>query len=227
MTSEVIGLRGVTVRFNVGRRNEFAALRDADLSILAGETMGIVGPSGSGKSTLLSVAGLLRRPVSGEVLVEGRSTAALSRKASTACRAQMFGLVTQRGDLFPHWTALENVIFPNRACGVTIDRGEASDLLNSLGLDERVQSSLPEMLSGGERQRVAIARAIAGRPRVLFADEPTSALDSEAAEGVLRVLESTRSASTTVVVVTHDEALVRRLGARLVRVADGSVVSEG
>ncbi len=202
-----------------------AALANATLDIRAGEVTLIEGPSGSGKTTLISILGLLLKPTSGEVWLEGRNVAGLGERELPPLRARNFGFVFQGFNLFPALTALENVAMaiqmkdPSRKD----PRGEARRLLELVDLGPRMHH-LPADLSGGQKQRVAIARALGGNPPIIVGDEPTAALDTKTALSVMELLRELASVhGRSVVVVTHDPRL-ERFADRVVRVEDGLIV---
>ncbi|HEY0254127.1 MAG TPA: ABC transporter ATP-binding protein [Kofleriaceae bacterium] len=202
-----------------------AALSEASLEIHPGEVTLIEGPSGSGKTTLISILGLLLKPTSGQVWIEGRDVAGLGERDLPALRARNFGFVFQGFNLFPALTAQENVAIaismkdprakdPNR---------EAKRLLELVDLGPRAHH-LPADLSGGQKQRVAIARALGGNPPILVGDEPTAALDTKTALSVMELLRGLASDhGRAVVVVTHDPRL-ERFADRVIRVEDGRIV---
>jgi len=196
-------------------------MRDTDLDVWFGDYVAVMGASGSGKSTLLNILGLLDRPSSGNVLVEGRETAALGDAAISAIRAKTVGFVFQAFHLLTNRTALENVELPLIYAGThpRTRRTLALKALADVGLTLRA-GHLPNELSGGERQRVAIARAMIRTPRVLLCDEPTGNLDSLSSDLVMRLLADLNEAGTAVVLVTHDAAVGSRAG-RHVHIADG------
>jgi len=203
-----------------------AALVGATLDIRAGEVTLIEGPSGSGKTTLISILGLLLKPTSGEIWIEGRNVAGLGERELPALRARNFGFVFQGFNLFPALTALENVAMAIQMKDPRAKdpRGEARRLLELVDLGPRVHH-LPEDLSGGQKQRVAIARALGGNPPILVGDEPTAALDTKTALSVMDLLRELASAhGRAVVVVTHDPRL-ERFADRVVRVEDGRIQS--
>jgi putative ABC transport system ATP-binding protein len=207
--------------------SEVRALDGVDLEIGAGELVVVAGPSGSGKSTLLHLLGALDAPDAGRVAFEGRDLASLSEHERTLLRRRRLGFVFQAFHLVPVLTALENVELPLVVDGVGARerRGRATAALESVGLGARL-GHRPDRLSGGERQRVAIARALVHRPRALLADEPTGNLDSVHAARVFDLLAGLgREAGATVVVATHDPALVARAG-RVVRLRDGRIESD-
>ncbi|MEZ6134721.1 MAG: ABC transporter ATP-binding protein [Pirellulaceae bacterium] len=199
------------------------ALRDVSLQIHAGEFAGITGPSGCGKSTLLHMLGALDRPTSGEVLWNGNSI--LDGRNLDRLRSREFGFVFQSFYLLPNLTALENVQLPMFEGDLPLPQRviEAKRLLNLVGLAERMEH-LPSQLSIGQRQRVAIARALANSPAVIFADEPTGSLDSHSGREVMELLCRLNAESdTTLVVVTHDEAIAASCPRRI-QMLDGAIV---
>jgi len=203
------------------------ALAGVDLQIAAGEVVLVAGPSGSGKSTLLHLLGALDRPDHGTLELEGRATAGLSERALTLLRRRRLGFVFQSFHLVPVLSALENVEYPLWIDGVGRHerRERAAAMLDAVGLGGRL-SHRPDHLSGGERQRVAIARALVHRPAALLADEPTGNLDSVTAAAILELLFGlNRQQGTTLVVATHDAALLARAPRRLV-LSDGRVVED-
>ncbi|MGA0593733.1 ABC transporter ATP-binding protein [Enterovirga sp. CN4-39] len=192
-------------------------LRGADLSLVPGEMVALVGPSGAGKSTLLHVAGLLEKPDGGDVLLGGRSTAAMGDAERTRMRREEIGFVYQFHHLLPEFTALENVVLPQMIRGLSRKeaRGRAAELLTFLGLGERL-THRPAKLSGGEQQRVAIARAVANAPRLLLADEPTGNLDPQTSRHVFSTLVSlVRASGLAALVATHNLELAERMDRRL------------
>jgi putative ABC transport system ATP-binding protein len=213
--------------------DELHLLDAVDLEVAAGEVVAVTGASGSGKSTLLAVAGLLRRPDRGTVLIDGVDVTTASRRERTRCRRDSIGLVLQSSSLFPSLTAREQVVLVAHMAG-RLDRAaraRAVELLEEVGLGHRLDHR-PAQLSGGERQRVGIARALMNGPSVLLADEPTAALDADRGRAVMALLaDEARRRQVATVVVTHaPDQLVgvdRRLhlaGGRLAEVAAGSTV---
>jgi lipoprotein-releasing system ATP-binding protein len=200
-----------------------------DLSIGEGEFVAITGPSGSGKSSLLYLLGLLDRPTSGTVILEGRDTAEADAAELAALRLSKLGFVFQFHFLLPEFTVLGNVMIPMRKLGGSPEaelRKRAEALLEDLGLGDQA-AKLPSQLSGGQRQRVAIARALANRPRVILADEPTGNLDTKSAQTVFDIFARlARETGTTVITVTHDEGLAAQTSRR-VNLVDGRLVTLG
>ena len=200
------------------------ALRGVSLEIAAGEFCAIVGPSGSGKSTLMNIIGLLDRPTTGQVLLDGAPADVASPAAAARARNQTLGFVFQAFHLLPRLTAWENVALPLLYRGVPRRERQAPALamLDQVGLADRA-AHRPSELSGGQRQRVALARALIGAPRMILADEPTGSLDSVTAAEVMALLEDiNRRLGVTVVMVTHDRDLAARCPRRI-EVLDGRV----
>jgi putative ABC transport system ATP-binding protein len=203
-----------------------AALSEASIDIRPGEVMLIEGPSGSGKTTLISILGLLLKPTSGEVWLEGKNVAGLGERDLPGLRARNFGFVFQGFNLFPALTAQENVAIAIQMKDPRAKdpRGEAKRLLELVDLGPRAHH-LPADLSGGQKQRVAIARALGGNPPILIGDEPTAALDTKTALSVMELLRELASTyGRSVVVVTHDPRL-ERFADRVIRVEDGRISS--
>lgn len=222
--SEFIKAKEVCKSFQVGG-GTLEVLKGVDLSIEKGESVAIVGPSGVGKSTLLQLLGALDRPTAGEILYDGVSLARLDNGQVARFRNQTVGFIFQFHHLLPEFTALENVMMPllvarrKRSEALEI----AASLLREVGLEARLQHR-PGQLSGGEQQRVAIARALAVGPKVILADEPTGNLDTKTGEAAYELLRRlNRERGLTLIVVTHNEGLARRLN-RVVSMLDGRIV---
>jgi putative ABC transport system ATP-binding protein len=209
-----------------GGATEVAALVDVSLEIREGDKLAIMGPSGSGKSTLLSILGCLDRPTDGVHLFEGTSVADLDDDTLSRLRNRSIGFVFQSFHLLPHLSVAENVETPMQYGEWAMQewRPRALEALQRVGLAERAEHR-PSELSGGEAQRAAIARALVVEPRLLLADEPTGNLDTATGREIEGLLDALHGQGTTVVLVTHNEALAR--GAeRLVTLRDGRVERE-
>jgi len=202
------------------------ALRGIDLDVAQGEVVVIVGPSGSGKSTLLRCINHLEKPTSGEIIVDG--IAVTDRNANiNALRAEV-GMVFQSFNLFPHMTALENIVLAQRVVRRR-SRQEAERiahaLLEKVGIPEKADA-YPGQLSGGQQQRVAIARALAMQPKIMLFDEPTSALDPEMIKEVLDVMLDLAREGMTMVVVSHEMGFARNAADRIVFMDEGHIIEE-
>lgn len=202
---------------------------DADLAVAAGEFVAITGPSGSGKSSLLYLLGLLDRPTSGEVLLEGTPTAELDTEELARLRLEKLGFVFQFHFLLPEFSALDNVTIPMRRLGrldAAAMTARGRSILADLGLAEHADKR-PDQLSGGQRQRVAVARALANDPDVILADEPTGNLDTHSAATVFDIFaELARKRGKAVIAVTHDPDLAARTDRRI-HIVDGRIVEGG
>jgi putative ABC transport system ATP-binding protein len=211
-------------RYSIGGR-ELVVLRDVSFEVAAGEFVAVVGPSGSGKTTLLGLLAGLDLPTRGRVVLDGVSLRFLSEDDRARLRREKVGFVFQSFQLLPSLTALENVQVPLELRGENDASSRAGELLERVGLADRA-GHFPAQLSGGEQQRVALARAFVHRPRILFADEPTGNLDSETGDAVAELLaELNRELGTTLVLVTHEDLVARR-ARRILRLADGRLVSD-
>ncbi len=185
-------------------------LEHVDINIREGETVAIVGTSGAGKSTLMTLLAGLDVPTNGEISLLGQSLSQLDDEARAKIRSESVGFVFQSFLLIPSLSALQNVTLPCLLKGEDEDIERATALLESVGLQDRLDH-LPSQLSGGEQQRVALARAFMIKPKILFADEPTGNLDQQTAAKIVELLfELNSSHGTTLVLVTHDPKLAQR-----------------
>jgi putative ABC transport system ATP-binding protein len=200
-------------------------LRGLDLTVAAGEAVGIVGPSGSGKTSLLMLLAGLERPTGGKLSVAGRDLGGLDEDALARFRRQEVGIVFQAFHLVPTMTALENVAVPLEFAGRRDAFERAAAALKDVGLGHRLEH-YPGQLSGGEQQRVALARAVVAEPRLILADEPTGNLDRTTGAVVMDLLFDLRARmGTTLLLITHDPLLAERCE-RQVRIEDGRIVSD-
>ena len=212
MDSAVIRAESLAKTYAEGKMRT-PVFNSLDLNVQAGETVAIVGASGAGKSTLLHLLGGLDTPTSGEVYVAGQKMSALSDGARGQLRNRALGFVYQFHHLLPEFTALENVMMPVMLGGsdVATASQRAKDLLERVGLGHRIEHK-PGELSGGERQRAAVARALVNQPGCVLGDEPTGNLDEKTAATVFELmLELNRAHKTSLVLVTHDRRLARKL----------------
>ena len=199
-------------------------LNGIELVIRQGEAVGLVGPSGSGKSTMLMVMTGLERPTSGKVTVKSQVLSSFSEDEAARFRRGNVGIVFQSFHLIPTMTALENVAVPLELALIPNAFDKAKEELIAVGLGHRLDH-YPSQLSGGEQQRVALARAIAPRPSLLFADEPTGNLDGRTGAEIIEMMfKLQRERGSTLILVTHDEALARRCD-RIVKLRDGYIDS--
>ncbi|RPJ01583.1 MAG: ABC transporter ATP-binding protein [Candidatus Aminicenantes bacterium] len=224
--SLIVETRSLSRTYRVGDVR-VAALADVTLAVPEGRFVAVTGASGSGKSTLLNLLGGLDTPSAGTIEVGGALVSAMDREALARYRRFVAGMIFQSFNLVAARTALENVELPLIFAGV--DRKErrrrAAELLDKVGLAHRAAHRPPE-LSGGEQQRVAVARALANGPRLLLADEPTGNLDSRTSREIVGLLAGlNRESRLTVIMVSHEEALVREYAQEIVRLKDGRIVA--
>ena len=223
--SEMLELAGITKGYNRGLASEVLVLRGVDLSVARGEVVALVAPSGAGKSTLLHIAGLLDTADAGVVRLDGREMGGLSDKARTEARRDEVGFIYQFHHLLPEFSALENVVIPQLANGVSkaVAEARARELLDKVGVGPRA-GHRPAALSGGEQQRVAFCRALANGPKLLLADEPTGNLDPGTSDQVFGVLmDLVRSTGLSALIATHNLELAARMD-RVVRLSAGQVM---
>jgi putative ABC transport system ATP-binding protein len=224
LSTPVISLDRVGLTLD-SRAGAVEILKSVSLDIASGTSIAIVGPSGSGKTSLLMVMAGLERATSGGVRVAGHDFSALSEDQLALARGADIGIVFQSFHLVPTMTAMENVALPLELAYKPNAFARAAELLVEVGLGHRLEH-FPAQLSGGEQQRVALARAMAPQPKILFADEPTGNLDGNTGTAVTDLLFGLHSKrTTTLVLVTHDLTLAQRC-ARVVRMADGRIVSD-
>jgi lipoprotein-releasing system ATP-binding protein len=225
MSEPILSLTGVEKGYNPGKPSEIQVLRGIELTLAPGEVVALVAPSGAGKSTLLHIAGLLDTPDRGSVTIHGQDVSDLSERARTAMRRAEVGFIYQFHHLLPEFSALENIVLPQLANGLSegVATKRARDLLDSVGVAARA-AHRPAALSGGEQQRVAFCRALANKPRLLLADEPTGNLDPGTSDQVFGVLmEVVRATGLSALIATHNLELASRMD-RVVRLDQGRVV---
>lgn len=202
-----------------------AVLSDVSLTVGNNEIITIVGPSGAGKTTLLQIAGSLDRPDSGKVIYDGTDLSGLNDRRLSEFRNRNIGFIFQFHQLLPEFTTVENAAMPALIAGLPRRKAfdKASELLDMLGLGERLRHK-PSEMSGGERQRTAVARALINDPRVVFADEPTGSLDSRNRDEIRSLMADLRQRlGQTFVIVTHDPS-VSEIADRIIHMADGRIL---
>lgn len=226
--ADLLALEGIRKSYNVGTPVETEVLHGIDLVLQAGEFVALMGPSGCGKSTLLNIIGLLDRPTSGRLLIEGEDTTSLPEAALTRLRGHAIGFVFQYHHLISAFTARENVIMP-----MLVDRGRpdsqmemrADELLDQVSLGKWRDTRALNM-SGGQQQRIAVARALAMDPLLVLADEPTGNLDTASAQEVFELMRRFNlERGTTFLIVTHNHDLAAQCD-RIIELVDGRVKAD-
>jgi lipoprotein-releasing system ATP-binding protein len=226
MSNFALELAGIEKSYNLGLPSEVNVLSGATLEVKVGEVVSLVAPSGAGKSTLLHIAGLLDTPDEGSVALGGVNMVGLGDRARTTARRNDVGFIYQFHHLLPEFTALENIVIPQLANGVSDAKATAyaMELLDHTGVADRA-SHRPAALSGGQQQRVAFCRALANKPKLLLADEPTGNLDPETSEQVFSALmKLVRDTGLAALIATHNLELAARMD-RTVRLDMGRVVT--
>jgi lipoprotein-releasing system ATP-binding protein len=224
MSEPVLVLDGIEKGYNRGKPSEVIVLRGASVTVARGEVVALVAPSGAGKSTLLHIAGLLDTADGGRVRHGGRDMEGLSDRARTDARRSDVGFIYQFHHLLPEFSALENIVLPQLANGISARAAEARarDLLARVGVAARA-AHRPAQLSGGEQQRVAFCRALANQPKLLLADEPTGNLDPATSDQVFGALmELVRETGLSALIATHNLDLAARMD-RVVRLDQGRI----
>lgn len=203
--------------------NAVLAVNDISFSLEQGEFVAIVGSSGSGKSTLLHLLGGVDRPTSGKVYIQGEDIYSLNSDKIAIFRRRQVGLIYQFYNLIPILNVKENITLPCELDGRTPDKSELDELINTLGLKDRV-THLPNELSGGQQQRVSIGRALINHPAILLADEPTGNLDSRSSDEIVELLKlSNQKYKQTIVMITHNLEIAK-IADRILRIEDGRLV---
>jgi putative ABC transport system ATP-binding protein len=225
MSSTVISLRNISKRYVMGDETVFTALNNINLDINKGEYVAIVGQSGSGKSTLMHIIGLLDKPTSGTVTIEGKDISTLNDDATSTLRSEFVGFVFQQFNLLNKLTIKENILLPVEYARrkFDYDPSERADyLMKRFGiLDKR--DSFPNKISGGQQQRVAIARALIMNPKLILADEPTGNLDTKTGDEIMELLGELNNEGITILIVTHEPDIAERTK-RQIKLKDGEVI---
>lgn len=222
----LISLSNVTKVYKLGDDIEVDALKGINLNIYPKEFVAIIGHSGSGKSTLMHIIGILDKPTSGTITLEGHDVAKLKEEKLAELRNKHIGFVFQAFNLLPKTSALENVELPLIYSSISDrERKERSvAALETVGLAERMDHT-PNQLSGGQQQRVAIARALVTKPSLILADEPTGNLDSKSNDEIIDLLVNLNRDGNTIVLVTHEMEIARK-AKRIVEIKDGQIISD-
>ena len=225
MENWIVKTKNLKKYYQLGK-NTVKALDGVDFAVAEREFVAIIGKSGSGKSTLLHMLGGLDEPTSGEVYVDGRRLAGMSREQLAVFRRRKVGFVFQSYNLVPDLNVYENIVLPIELDGRRIDRVFVDEILSLLSLEEK-REALPGTLSGGQQQRVAIARAIASKPAIILADEPTGNLDTATSHDVMGLLKvAAKQFQQTIILITHDSDIAQ-MADRIVRIEDGRIVKAG
>lgn len=223
MRKNIIELKNINKIYGTSVKTQ--VLFDLDLAIEEGSFTSIIGQSGSGKSTLLNIVGTLDKPSSGEVFIDGRRTDQMKKNELADLRNKSMGFIFQFHYLLPEFTALENVLMPNRIISDKISKetlARANELMDLVGL-EKVKNNLATEMSGGQQQRTAIARALMNNPKIILADEPTGNLDSDTTETIYNLLRDiNKKFGTTFVIITHDRRIAEKTD-RIIEIIDGKV----
>ncbi|MCC8137851.1 MAG: ABC transporter ATP-binding protein [Clostridiales bacterium] len=218
----IIEMRDIDKFYQIGS-SQLQALKGISLNVEAGEFLAILGPSGSGKSTLMNIIGCMDRADGGTYILDGIEVHNAKEKQLTQIRNEKIGFIFQKYHLIPTYNVVQNIVMPLLMRGMTLDEAEeeSEDIINMLGLQDRVHHK-PRELSGGQQQRVAIARALVGEPAILLADEPTGALDQASGKEVLKLFRRLNEMGNTIVMITHDLGVAEN-AKRIVRIIDGEL----
>ena len=224
MNKPVLELASIKKRFSKGSSNKIEVLKGVDLQLFPGEIVALVAPSGAGKSTLLQIAGLLDKPLSGKIFIDGQEIQSKSDNQLTMIRRREIGFVYQFHHLLPEFSSRENIDLPQLANGLPSKDAQrrSNELLDLVNLSNR-SNHRPAELSGGEQQRIAICRALANKPKIILADEPTGNLDQNTTlsvfESLLKIVKKTNLAA---LIATHNLDLAKRMD-RVVELIDGKI----
>jgi len=226
MKESLIRIDGVWKKYDMGNEEPLVVLKDINLDIKRGEFVAVTGPSGSGKSTMVNIIGALDKPSWGSTFLKEKNISHMDESALAFLRGKTIGFIFQQFNLIPTLSALQNVMLPMEMIDVPEKEAKkrAEELLNMLGLGERLHHK-PTELSGGQQQRVAIARALANDPEIIVADEPTGNLDSNTGRFVMDFLGKLNQKGKTIILITHDLNLVT-YAKRIIYIKDGKIEKE-
>lgn len=221
---EILKVEHLVKKYGVGD-SEVNAVNDISFTVKKGDFIAIVGASGSGKSTLLHLLGGVDRPTSGKVYIDGEDIYQLSDDNLAIFRRRQVGLIYQFYNLIPILNVKENITLPCDLDHKTVDEKQLNDLIETLGLESRV-NHLPNELSGGQQQRVSIGRALMNHPAIILADEPTGNLDSKASDEIISLLKvSNKKFNQTVIMITHDLDIAKEAD-RVITIEDGKIIKD-
>ena len=222
----MIRLEKVVKSYQIDEETIFYALKESSVTIKEKEFVSIIGPSGSGKSTLMHLIGLLDKPTSGEIIIQGKKISHLNDDQISSLRNEFIGFVFQQFNLIPKLTVLENILLPSFYARKKMEydpHEKAMSLIKRFGLLGK-EKSYPNKISGGQQQRVAILRALIMEPKMILADEPTGNLDSKTGREIMELLKTlNEDEKITIAIVTH-EADIAKYGSRIINVKDGRVI---
>jgi len=223
MKTSLLFLKDIVKSYQI-RSDVYQILKGVTVEIASGDFVAIMGPSGSGKSTLLNIIGCLDSPTSGSYILDGKIVSNLSTRELATIRNTYIGFIFQNFNLIPSLNVLDNVLLPSFYLGHE-DKGRAIELLNAMGLSERLLFK-PNELSGGQKQRVAIARALMNNPSFILADEPTGALDSATGKEIMELIVNlNKKEGKTILMVTHDPSIAKK-AQRTIQLKDGTIDHE-
>ncbi|OQX18982.1 MAG: ABC transporter [Candidatus Altiarchaeales archaeon A3] len=210
--------------YNKGKKNQFSAIKEINLSIDEGEFVALIGPSGCGKSTLLNLISTIDSPTEGKIYIYDKEISKMGDDEKAVLRRKIFGFIFQQFNLINSLTVLENVTMPMRFESQNSKKAEemAKFLIKQVGLEGKENNKISE-ISGGQMQRVAIARALANNPKIILADEPTGNLDSKSGMQIMEILKNLNKSGITLIIVTHDLNIANTAG-RIIKIKDGEVV---
>jgi len=220
--NSLIELRGITKSYNIGKDNEFKALKGIDLKINKGDFLAIMGPSGSGKTTLMNILGALDVPTTGHYLINGIDISKYSQNQLADFRNRDVGFVFQQFNLLPRRSVRDNVLLPTLYGYIDSKEERLLEVVTKVSLKEKLQNK-PNELSGGQVQRVAIARALMMQPSIIMADEPTGNLDTKTSIEIMEIFKELNNEGNTIILITHEDDIAA-YAKKVVRIKDGELL---